>query len=300
MNADIDASADIDSTKIDLSSSGYLATGTPTATITGDWTFEGQTNIDALIASIATIGTLDVDSVTMATGMATSLMTIAYLQSDYADITSLATLANINVENVNNATYVSVPTSGWTNMEVFTSSGTWTKPASVDKVYVKVVGGGGGGECGTTRAGGGGGGGYSEGLIAVTGNVTVTVGAAGISGTLGQSNTAGGTSSFAGTSTIQATGGGAGRDNNAVSGGTGSGGSLNLVGGFGIPGVSSGDNYGISGGNSVMGYGGFIVYGSVGTAGTGYGGGGGAGRGTSSSKNGAAGTAGVVIVYWTE
>ena len=90
VNADIDGAADIDSTKIDLSSSGYLATGTPTATITGDWTFEGQTNIDSLTASLATISVLYADSCNASTA------TIAY-----ADIASLATLANLDVVNIN-------------------------------------------------------------------------------------------------------------------------------------------------------------------------------------------------------
>jgi len=94
VNADIDGSADIDSTKIDLSSSGYLTTGTPTATITGDWTFEGQTNIDSLTASLATISVLYADSCNASTA------TIAY-----ADIASLATIANLDVVNVNGSTY---------------------------------------------------------------------------------------------------------------------------------------------------------------------------------------------------
>jgi len=111
VNADIDASADIDSTKIDLSSSGYLTSGQTTANITGTWNFAGQTNIDALIASIATIGTLNAANMIAANATITaldadtlnisSLASIAYLQSDYADITSLATLANFDVVNIN-------------------------------------------------------------------------------------------------------------------------------------------------------------------------------------------------------
>ena len=289
MNADIDASADIDSTKIDLSSSGYLTTGTPTATITGDWTFEGQTNIDALVSSLATIGNINIS-----TGAVTSLMTIAYLQSDYAEIASLATLANINVENVNNATYVSVPTSGWTNMEVFTSSGTWTKPASVDKVYVKVVGGGGG--SGSRSGAGGGGGGYTEGLIGVTGNVTVTIGAAGVGG--GNNGTAGGTSSFAGSTTPQATGGSGGTKTSSLytSPGIGSSGTFNVSGGYGKGG--SGYNGG-DGGRSLLGEGGVGALNGYWTSYKVSGYGGGAGGGCD-NESGRTGTAGIVIVYWNE
>ena len=74
----------------------------------------------------------------------------------------------------------------FTGRDVFTASGTWTRPTGVDQVWV-------------TLTGGGGDNGVSEGCagatiwrrrVAVTGNVTVTIGAA------GTSNGPGGSTSF--------------------------------------------------------------------------------------------------------
>lgn len=192
------------------------------------------------------------------------------------------------------------------NIQVFTASGTWTRPAGVDTVHVKVVGGGAGGGAGggssaanaTGGSGGGGGaGGYSEGLIAVTGNAAVTIGAGGAAGA------GGGTSSFAGSTTIQATGGSAGGSGGNRSGstpgiggtggtgGVGSGGTLNLSGGSGADGATG---Y-TSGAGSVEGRGGLggsTLYGSFGAKGSG-------GNGsTSGSGSASAGIDGYVVVYW--
>jgi len=189
---------------------------------------------------------------------------------------------------------------GYTNMQVFTSSGTWTKPAGVTSVFVKVVGGGGAGGSGGSSneysgGGGGGSGGYSEGIVAVTGNVTVTVGSAG------------GTSSFAGSTTPQATGGsngGTGGSSGAAGGapGVGSAGTLNLYGSYGEDSAPMASNLEIGGhgGVSILGgagRGGLSgANGVAGYANSGSGGGGG-GHG---STSGGAGATGVVIVYWNE
>lgn len=126
------------------------------------------------------------------------------------------------------------PTSNFTpnwvpnNIQIFTSNGTWTKPAGVSSVYVRIWGGGGG--AGNAGAGGSGGG-YAEGPILVAGNVAVTIG---VGGSSGGGPTAGGDSSFVGSSTITAHGGGA----QAGAGGTGAGGSISFTGQVGGQGTN--------------------------------------------------------------
>lgn len=85
------------------------------------------------------------------------------------------------------------------NIQIFTGAGTytWTKPAGVSNVYVRLWGGGGFGQ-GSNQNGAGGE--YTEAPDAVTGNITVTVGTGGTA-------TDGTASSFAGTVTLSANGG---------------------------------------------------------------------------------------------
>ena len=176
-----------------------------------------------------------------------------------------------------------------TNIQVFTASGTWTKPAGVSNVYVKVWGGGGG----STGHSSGGGGGYSEGTTAVTANVTVTVGTGGNSGSNNTPGTAGGTSSFAGTTTIQATGG-------AINGagGVGSNGSINLTAEAGAAGAAG---VGGAGGDSAFGGrgGNWSTVTTTGKTNGQFPGGGGAGTsGNNGGDAGSQGANGLVIVYY--
>lgn len=161
------------------------------------------------------------------------------------------------------------------NIQVFISSGTFTKPTGISKVFVEVCGGGGaGGGGGSTGGKGshnymggcGGGGGYSCKVCTITGNVTVTIGGAG------------GESSFG--SDVHAHGGGAGSSYSGGSGATASyDGDLSCVGQGGHDGdsntsASGGTSGGSGGGNHYI------------------------GGGVNSGSAGGAGSGGIVIVRW--
>jgi len=127
--------------------------------------------------------------------------------------------------------------SGLFSVQIFTSSGTWTKPSGIKKVIVEVQGAGSSGTDGqssSTRACEGGAGGYVKKLIDVSSisSATVTIGSGG-AGVSGYPSNAGGDSIWSdGTNTL--TGGGAGAagtgDYYGGAGGTATGGDLNIVG----------------------------------------------------------------------
>ena len=199
---------------------------------------------------------------------------------------------------------------GFSNLQAFTSPGTWTNPGNIEKVKVTVVGGGGSG--GTTNTnqdaagGGGGGGGAIEVVPFPTGtNVSVTVGGAGGTSSFGAycSATGGSTGSPGGPNT----GVGAGRGGNA---GVGSGGSFNFNGNAGTPGFfisakpgtfvqvvgGTGGSSSLYGGGSI---GGMSAPASNGSAGGNYGGGGGGGvRQDGVTRPGGSGAPGIVIVEY--
>lgn len=212
---------------------------------------------------------------------------------------------------------------GTYNSETFTSSGTWTKPSATTAVrYTLVAGGGagGGGSSSLASGGGGGGGGVESDWIAVTDDITVTIGAGG-AGSLASSGAAGSNSTLSvgavatayggnggsgNSSPVAATAGSAGGTGSTGTGGSGGGGGGSISGGTdsisanrtgarpssttsgtsGGYGSQSGATAG-SGGRGQYGYGGGGGGGSSTTPGNGLDGGGDGG----SAADGVAGTA---------
>jgi len=302
------------------------ATALQTARTIGGVSFNGTANINLPGVNTAgnqnTTGTAANITGTAAvvnggTGRTTLTSNNVVLGAGTSAVNFVAPGTSGNVLTSNGTTWTSASGSGYKQV-VFTSSGTWTKPAGLKEVKITVVGGGGGG--GLTNdtsvsvgSGGGGGGGASIRVLAaasVGATETVTVGSG------GASDTAGGTSSFG--SLASATGGQPGENSTAFAGGTnfnnggvggvGSSGDINIKGGgggFGVGMSTSGANgsVGGSGGSSILG-GGAISKGIFpGLAASGdngglYGGGGGGAGARSNSTliSGGAGAAGIVIV----
>lgn len=185
-------------------------------------------------------------------------------------------------------------------------STTFTVPAGVYRIRVRVWGAGGGGGgagVGVGAGGGGGSGGYAEGIFPVIpgATYTVVVGAGGSSGSSGSgtSGGSGGNTSVSGTGiSIQATGGGGGAlANPSFAGGlpgTGSNGSINLVGSDGTDGWSNYQSVGGAGGNAPIWGGGGRAGSGGGVGGRAPGAGGGACYGT--AGGGGAGADGMVII----
>ena len=139
----------------------------------------------------------------------------------------------LTVNSANNA--LTYAFTGIQGMQVFTSSGTWSRPSGVRYIKVQLVGGGGGG---SGHGESGGAGGYSERILDVTGISSVSVTIAGEAGGSYYSGAGGngGSSSFG--PYLSASGGYGANRNNQHSGGlagVGSGGNLNIYGGGGQP-----------------------------------------------------------------
>jgi len=131
--------------------------------------------------------------------------------------------------------------SGLASVQVFTSSGTWTKPSGIRLVMVEVQGAGGAGtkSTGSGNRNGGGGGGYARKLIDVSSisTATVTVGAGGVGSTSNDTKGGNGGDSIwsDGTNTVTGSGGDA-ADTSGYKvglGGSATGGDFNVSGGMG-------------------------------------------------------------------
>jgi hypothetical protein len=200
---------------------------------------------------------------------------------------------------------------GFKSMQVFTSTGTYTKPTGIKTIKVIATGGGGGGYSGSPSYNSGGGGGAGATCIKVIdvtsiSSISVTIGAAGSGGTGDNYNNAsGGSTSFG--SHCTAGGGERGfREDQKTGtlgvGGIPTGGDINIHGGMGASGGGGSATDEPPGG----GVGGASYWGGAGTNGnnslaavnsTVYGAGGsGADHNGSSSANGGNGVAGIVVV----
>lgn len=281
--------------------------------ISGTWTTTGLT-VGSIYYVSGTAGAITTTPGTYSrvVGLALSTTRLLLLNQPYsgpfAGAGATPTAANkfLTQDDIDDNTLFPPP-----QVVVFTASGsphTWSKPAGIKYITVKLVGGGGGGgSSGTTNGvggAGGGAGGYSEKQIPAASlgtTETVTVGAGGTAGSTSSGGT-GGSTSFG--THCSATGGAGGTGNGSGAGGAGgvgSSGDVNIAGQGGVNGLSVSAGSAGAGGTSMLGGGGYgVVSSTVGNAGGNYGGGGSGGSGNSGSTDRAGGAGGQGVCIVTE
>lgn len=199
-----------------------------------------------------------------------------------------------NVLTSNGTTWESVAPAGggFSNIAVFTTSGTWTIPSGITTCKVTVTGAGGG--SGDPSSGGGGAGGTAIKIVSLSGSTaTITIGA-------GASNAAGGNTTFVNSATtITGNGGNAGTGGSSNAGGTGgtaSGGDINIEGGGGQGSMTGYPTEGGVGGSSYWGGGGRSRGNGGGSNGVAYGSGGGGSKNDSQVLT--LGANGIVVIEY--
>lgn len=183
--------------------------------------------------------------------------------------------------------YFAGAATGFRNMEVFTSSGTFTPKPGIVRYHIEAVGGGGGG----SAYGGGAAGGYAKGFANITSAQTVTIGAGGAADAAGGATSVGSIVTCNGGSAGTSTTGGA-----PVAGGT-----ATFSGGLALKGQAGGGN---NNGGSYPGAAGSSPFGGAGAvsnasnAGTDATPNSGSGGGSQNGVAGREGGSGLVIISW--